>query len=115
MSEIIPPDSDIGELADDGVIVAINALVLHPIGLALYRKQEADGRWVLGGIQNHRSDPEGVYYDPIDAAKLEQYRAILAARAPARKARLGYIIQDLGLLLPILLDDEPLVSIPPTT
>lgn len=104
MDGVIPPDADIGELADEGVIVAINAIVLHPIGLALYRKMEDDGRWVLGGIQDHREDPEGVYFDPIDMQKLERYRDMLAKAAPSRKARLGYLIQGLDILLPILLD-----------
>jgi hypothetical protein len=112
---------DVRQFREFGYLQELNRQFLHPLGLALEvvveRCKCADGTIEegpsgatytvtcpnclgtqrverLGGVWDYRDDPEGIIYsDPPDAAKAERVAQTLAARDPARREKLGYVVQ----------------------
>lgn len=82
------------EVRDLGVLLEVNRLLLHPRGLALeiaWDPDDPDAVAVLR-IQDHRDDPEGVYFD-LDPAEWKKVEAFAALVLPGREAALGYVVQ----------------------
>jgi hypothetical protein len=89
----------IAEFRAQGWLQEINRRLLHPAGLALEIVIDDDGTERLGGVWDYRDDPEGIYFDDLTAADVARAAAIdatIAARAPAREAALGYVVQPLA-------------------
>lgn len=95
------------ELSELGLLIEINRQILHPLGLALEvalipadpadHGQAVPAQAVLR-VQDHRDDPEGVYYGALEPADFDHVRAgqaLLEAKAPERKRRLGFVVQPL--------------------
>jgi hypothetical protein len=83
-----------------GLLAEINRVVLHPRGLAL--KVLAVEREVVGfgGLQDARTDPEGMIFEDSDLAEsAEQLRLAeadgTASVRPDRHRILGFIVQPL--------------------
>jgi hypothetical protein len=56
------------------------------------------GEGWISGIQDHREDPEGVYFGEITDEDLQHVangQQLLEARTPARTKALGYLVQPL--------------------
>jgi hypothetical protein len=88
-----------------GYLQEVNRRVLHPLGLAMFVDvDEATGEERLGGIQDHRGDPEGVYYGFEEGSA--GYRMLMAnaarvaeewaERAPRRETMLGFVTQPIS-------------------
>lgn len=77
-----------------GYLQEVNRRLLHPLGLALCVKADADGAVQLSGIWDCRDDPEGIRFDgPLDGDAAYRIGHELMARGTARKRALGYIVQ----------------------
>ena len=89
------PHISIAEFRALGFVQEINRRILHPAGLALEVSRDPEtGAEHISGVQDHRSDPEGVYFGGFDLAeKARSVDAEIAARAEARMAAIGYVIQ----------------------
>lgn len=91
---------DIREFRQAGYLQEANRLFFHPLGLALEIVIEEDGSSWLGGIHDHRSDPEGCAFidltDPADDERATFVRKEFLRRADARKALFGRIVQPIG-------------------
>lgn len=78
------------EFRDGGYLQEVNRRLLHPLGMAMFENL-ASGEF---GVLDHRDDVEGwVFLEQdlsVQAAKVD---AELAARSPARQARLGWVVQ----------------------
>jgi len=88
------------EFREAGLLFEINRRVLHPLGLALEVIAEEDGTMRMGGIWDHRDDPEGMLYSEGTlaggAAKILAFmEAEGSARLEERKRRLGYVVQPM--------------------
>jgi adenylate kinase family enzyme len=89
---------DISEFVNDGLLLEVNRLFFHPIGLALSVAYNHDGKWTLDNIIDYREDEEGVIYGDIDNLFIDKYvkaNTYINKRLADRFARLGYIIQDI--------------------
>jgi hypothetical protein len=88
---------DLGEFRAAGYLAEVNRRILHPLGLALTVEADEQGALRLAGVQDHREDPEGVYFaDPRNlAGKAAKVAAEERRRRPAREAALGYWVQPL--------------------
>ncbi len=99
---------DIGEFRDKGYLQEINRQFLHPLGLALEISHEVDdetgeeGPWILGGIWDYRSDPEGMLFgdDYLGTEEAQKKAAFVdlerTTKALERHKRLGFDVQPLG-------------------
>jgi len=89
------------EASDLGVLLEINRRLLHPRGLAAeitYDEETAAGDRAILRIQDHRADPEGVYYgdlDDGDVAKADLFDRLMVEKSTERTHRLGYVVQPL--------------------
>lgn len=86
---------DIAEFRAAGYLQEINRRFLHPLGLALCVKVDADGTEQISGIWDCRDDPEGIAYGP-DVDLTEHAHAIdqlWQAREAGRRAGLGFMVQ----------------------
>lgn len=90
------------EFRDLGYLQEVNRRVLHPLGLAMFVETDGDGNVVrIGGVSDHRDDPEGVYYGFEDGTvghrkMVEQAQRVAAEwdeRAPRRETLLGFMTQ----------------------
>ncbi len=98
----------IREFRKAGYLQELNRQFLHPIGLALEVVVGDDGTEALGGVRDHRDDPEGIQFGYAAAAfaapdhllmarkKAEFVRQEQARRRPLRKGGLGFWIEPLG-------------------
>lgn len=78
-----------------GYLQEINRRVLHPLGLAQVIEIDNDsGEESLGDIIDNRSDPEGIIYDEIDAAKKKNIEKQLAKFSSYRQTKFGYVVQE---------------------
>ena len=86
------------EIRELGIVMEVNRRILHPLGLALeYEVPTGDNPAVLR-VQDHRDDPEGVYFGDLTAADAERAAALTVAmqeRSLARERALGFIVQPL--------------------
>lgn len=99
LRESVAPSSmiNVDEFVKEGYLHEANRQFFHPHGLALTVGSETPGGpQYLVGLQDHRDDPEGVYYGDIDQGKIDNIKNVLEKRSPARKERLGYVIQPGG-------------------
>jgi len=85
------------ELLDEGYVQEINRRFLHPLGLALEVRQQEDGSLVLGGVWDHRDDPEGLVFADgvIERDKAYSVREQELVRKVDRQEALGFWIQPL--------------------
>jgi hypothetical protein len=93
---------DIKEFREKGYLQEVNRRFFHPLGLALEIRQEHDGTETLGGIWDHREDPEGIYYDIANSwterqSKFKYNKKFIddefEMRGKARKDILGFDIE----------------------
>lgn len=89
---------DIAEFRELGYLQEINRRFLHPLGLALeVVRDDVTGEERLGGVWDERADPEGISYggeyEAGLAAKAAFVDAEWKARAAARVAALGFMVQ----------------------
>jgi len=84
-------------LREQGYIQEANRLFFHPRGLALTVQVDDNGSESLAGIQDYRTDPEGVYFadDTIDPAKAQIPQEDFLSHQTHRTALLGAPIQPL--------------------
>lgn len=88
---------DAAEFRELGYLQEVNRTFLHPLGLALEVVKNEDGSYDFGGVWDYRDDPEGIVFgDTIDGDKAERIAEEWDARAPARKAKLGFIVQPVS-------------------
>jgi hypothetical protein len=88
-----------------GIVQEINRQLLHPRGLALaieysFTNPDANALPAVLTIQDHRLDPEGIWYgmegqESVFLAKAGEFHTLLTDRVDARMAALGYVIQPL--------------------
>lgn len=118
-----PKGIDIAEFRKQGYLHEINRLILHPLGLGLgvaFEPCGCDAGHVeagpagatfsvpctrchdgfverLGGIWDHRDDPEGMQYgdDLLSSEKGKNVARLWLERQSAREKALGYMIQPL--------------------
>lgn len=89
----------IAEFREVGYLQEVNRKVLHSAGLALEAWVEDDGPFegveYLGGIWDHRDDPEGIFFSP-DQLDLSRKTAVEAEQARHLKVRrdTGYASVD---------------------
>jgi hypothetical protein len=85
---------DIEEFRELGYLQEVNRLFLHPLGLALEVVVE-NGEERLGGIWDHRDDPDGIAFAPglIDPEKAARVRRFYVVRCERRQRRLGWSVQ----------------------
>lgn len=96
----------------EGYLAEVNRRVLHPLGLALGVHLGAGAPPTLF-VVDHRDDPEGIVFDPVDGPSSQDVRQKAAAigreweeRRAAREKALGYMIQ------PIVMGDGDVVRFP---
>ncbi len=90
---------DIDEFQAEGYLQELNRQFLHPLGLALEVVVGDDGTMTLGGVWDHRDDPEGVdfgEFGPENQAKAKRVAALSKERRPARVGGIGYWVQPTG-------------------
>lgn len=85
-------------LVDNGLLFAINRLVLHQYGVALMVTQKDDGSYGADvALLDARDDPEGWAFEESTLqegmSKYQLFRAMEAERLRVRAEKLGYIIQ----------------------
>jgi len=98
----------IKEFRELGFIQEINRRFLHPCGLAIEVIVDLEtGEEKLGGVWDYREDKEGIYFgDPLPSpAKANTVDKMFFAKAEARQAALGYIVQDVDHVDPGPIDD----------
>lgn len=92
---------DPGRFLDDtGLLVELNRIVLHPLGLMLVFDPAptgaAKGRVI--GLRDHRADPDGLAFDEgtlqAAAERFAAYKAEHGGILETRRARLGYTVQS---------------------
>lgn len=86
-------------LSETGLLFEINRRILHPLGLALYVSVDDDNKIQIGGLQDSRKDPEGIYYnsDQFESGKKRHAKFMEEYGKAAHKTReslLGYIEQS---------------------
>ena len=70
---------DLQEFRDLGLLQEVNRQFFHPRGLALeIIVSDLDSNLVvsLGGIWDHRTDPDGMFYGNLDQAKIASVEAL---------------------------------------
>lgn len=101
MSDRTRPRIDIDEFVEQGYLQELNRRFLHPLGLALEVICDSEGRPMqLGGVWDHRDDPEGIYYADVEVDDLAERRRKAqhiehewSKRWRHRHMRLGYVVQ----------------------
>jgi hypothetical protein len=89
---------DIAEFRNEGYLQEVNRQFFHPLGLDLVTNITEDGIESLGGIWDHRDDPEGVFYEDadLDITKAERIRNFMRTRMRPRLEAVGYWFQPAG-------------------
>ena len=89
----------IKDFVDEGYLLELNRVFLHPLGLALeVTITGEDDTWHLSGIWDARDDPEGWRYGPFDAnakAKAANIAELREARREPRMEALGYWVEPM--------------------
>ncbi len=78
------------EFRNLGLLMEVNRLFLHPLGLALEFSAEENGDMRISGIQDYRDDPEGMAFAddqwfPDDIVRAEYVEAMRQQKLPARQ------------------------------
>lgn len=92
--EIMTPE----EFVERGLLMEINRLYLHPLGLALSVTYDRDGYCRLGPVYR-TSDPEGFVCEEFTEQDIERTDSLRRARsicARVRRAALGWVVQPCG-------------------
>jgi hypothetical protein len=79
-----------------GLLVELNRIFLHPLGLALeVIVDDETGEEKLGGIWNYQDDPEGILYseDYFPTEKIKSAQEFIKHKHKQRLENLGYIFQ----------------------
>lgn len=86
----------IKEFVEAGYLQEVNRRFLHPLGLALEVMEFEDGSCELGGVWDHRDDPEGMMFAPgvIDPVKVDRVAGEWHEKAHVREVDYGFIIQQ---------------------
>lgn len=87
---------DLQEFVDEGYLLELNRVVLHPLGLALVLDRADDGTLSIAGIGDARDDPEGVTFtwEPGDVEKIRNVERLWDARVRPRVHAIGEMVQD---------------------
>jgi hypothetical protein len=85
---------DIKEFRQLGLLVEINRLFLHPLGLALEVAINKDNKEYIQGIWDCREDPSGIIYHSLNLEKIEKAQGFIKKQHENRMNTLGYIIQE---------------------
>lgn len=87
---------DLKEFVGDGFLREVNRQFFHPLGLALYVEQNANGEVRWGGILDGRDDEEGfVLGNGEELERSKRFQQIWEERTRVRMERLGFVIQPL--------------------
>ena len=92
---------DIESFGEFGYLQEVNRRFFHPLGLALEIVVDGEGNMCIGGIQDFRDDPEGMYFTESVTQKpewIEKYKRVEHEwndRAPSRLSSLGYMVQPI--------------------
>ena len=88
-------EMSVKEFCEFGFLHEINRQVLHPLGLALYVNEAANGECALGGVLDRRDDPEGFFFGPdiLSKEKASRVDDLLSLRQVPRLKALGYLVQ----------------------
>jgi len=93
----------IKDFREKGYLQELNRRFLHQLGLAIEIKISDDGDEVISGIQDHRDDEEGIYYDIANSEsdrkevfkkKKEFIDNELKQRNLKRKENIGFTIEE---------------------
>lgn len=87
---------DLQEFVDEGYLLELNRVILHPLGLALVLDRADDGTLSIAGIGDARDDLEGVTFtwDEGDVEKVRNVERLWDARVQARVRAIGTMVQD---------------------
>ena len=85
---------DIKEFREFGFLQEVNRQFLHPLGMALEITIDDNGDEKISGIWDHRDDPEGIIFVEVDQDKIKRVAEFAEKKAEARKAEVGFIIQE---------------------
>ena len=88
---------DIKEFREQGFLQEVNRQFFHPLGLALEIKIDKEtGEVILSGIWDCRDDKEGLIFLEVDEEKARWVEQLREEKAKARRARLGFVVQPIG-------------------
>ena len=78
------------EFRNLGLLMEVNRLFLHPLGLALEIEVDEGGHMKFGQVQDLRDDPEGMMFAdatwfPDDIVRAEYVESLRLNRLPARQ------------------------------
>lgn len=89
---------DVDFFIEQGILLELNRVVLHPLGLALeleIDKENLDKEITLK-VWDYREDPAGnqfgIPYEDLKS-KINAFEKLFAERAATRKEKLGYVVQ----------------------
>jgi hypothetical protein len=96
------PKMELKEFLDKGLLLELNRLFLHPLGLAIaFNIDKETGDITFGSIWDYRNDPEGLLICKKDLAKESTKRKHILAKNFIKKQHkkrlknLGFIIQEI--------------------
>lgn len=107
----------IKEFVEQGYLLEVNRKFFHPLGLALAVEIDDNNEYALEGIQDFRSDPEGIVFDDVImqdkdrialADKIEEQRRIKEIH---RLNSLGFSIQPFKKLVDPV-EEKQLINCP---
>ena len=84
------------EFFRSGLLQEVNRIFFHPLGLALTVNIKDDSVVAIGGIQDFRSDEEGLVFSSLDRnsyLKMLNVQKEMERRKLIREERLGFFIQ----------------------
>jgi len=91
---------EVERFIEEGYLQEVNRQFLHPLGLALTVAVNVDddtgeekGPWYLAGVQDYRSDLEGMIFTEIDPVKVDNVAKQAEVRREVREKALGYWVQ----------------------
>lgn len=88
---------NITEFRKEGFLQEANRTFFHPLGLALeVIVDDNTGEERLGGVWDHRDDPEGIMFSPlcINQSKIDRVNALRDSKAEARIKIMGEVVQS---------------------
>ena len=95
---------DVKKFRELGYLQELNRNFLHPLGLALEVSIDENGFEYISGIQDHRSDDEGLIFDlkssnqerlEIFKKRIEFIESEFLKRSKNREEKLGFIIEPI--------------------
>ena len=89
---------DLKEFIDMGLLLEVNRVFFHPIGLALEIDIVDDGSHFVGGIWDYREDDEGMLFNKLDKEKMDRARRFICRQIARRFKKLGYVCQTKDLM-----------------